>query len=129
MKRLYKLLTLFSLRFILGCVTEFFGVYLITTKRRKGDQEQEEEEEVSINTTTDKSSTEDNYDEHTPLLQQQEQPTKSIDLPKRSKLFRGISLSSQLARMSDDNNTIEQEHCHKSAPPTNLMQSHFIETH
>lgn len=83
-----------------------------------------EDNEESL--TKDKSicsNDEEQQDEITPLLRDVPSTSSSFKLtgapPKRkSKLFRGISLSSQLARLSEDENTI-QEHSNKTAPPIN----------
>lgn len=102
--------------FILSCVTEFFGVYLITTNRRiisldSDDAGESIDDDKSINSTHE----EGEINERSPLLLgehhlkndsllQQIPSTSSIRvlLKRKSIIFRGISFSSQLAETDDD---------------------------
>ncbi|CAO3652806.1 unnamed protein product [Mucor hiemalis] len=121
--------------FTLSCITEFFGVYLITTNRKPINNNTSCEEAPTADKSYTLSAHQNDEDESRPLLEtfnhgsSLQIPSSSSVKPltkKRSTLFRGISLSSQLASMEDDATssltTFGQLHS-KSAPNPNHSHS------
>lgn len=100
-----------QISFVVGCLTEFLGIYLITAnrgdKKYTPDDKHHHEETVVVRVSSDASDSSRMDDNASmPLLHDAEEDMIHPPLSrKRSSLFCGISLHSQLAggRMNDEN--------------------------
>lgn len=123
--------------FTLSCITEFFGVYLITTNRKSFNDTTDCEETPSADKYDGQNSQHFEDHERRPLLGafNFDKSNSCLTIPssssiksitkRRSTLFRGISLSSQLAIMEDDATstlTTFEQHS-KSAPDPKHLRS------